>query len=200
MTQPQPPDNWRDRYDEGWNAWYPGFLRELSDYLKQSPLTQHLIENMLKFRDVKIEEFFDKSKWGDGPWSNEPDKISWVDNATNLPCLIVRNSFGAWCGYVGVNHNHPYFRKHYSSLNLEAHWDVNFSNFSQKGDVSGVLHPIEYDDESNVLWYLGFDCSHYGDLIPLLQNPYAKSVYRNAVYAMKGVESLARQLNEAIKA
>lgn len=48
----------------------------------------------------------DKSKWGDGPWANEPDKMQWVDPVTNLPCLIVRGPVGALCGYVGVPASH----------------------------------------------------------------------------------------------
>ena len=48
----------------------------------------------------------DKSVWGPGPWQNEPDKRQWQDEATGLPCLIVRNSMGALCGYVGVSEGH----------------------------------------------------------------------------------------------
>lgn len=51
----------------------------------------------------------DKKAWGHGPWQDEPDKISWVDEATGLDCLIVRNHGGALCGYVGVPETHPLF-------------------------------------------------------------------------------------------
>lgn len=44
----------------------------------------------------------DKSQWGEGPWTAEPDKRQWRDEATGLPCLIVRGPHGAFCGYVGV--------------------------------------------------------------------------------------------------
>lgn len=50
----------------------------------------------------------DKSAWGEGPWQDEPDKLQWVDDATGLDCLIVRNSGGALCGYVGVPESHPW--------------------------------------------------------------------------------------------
>lgn len=49
----------------------------------------------------------DKSAWGPGAWQNEPDKVQWVDAATGLDCLIVRNNGGALCGYVGVPEAHP---------------------------------------------------------------------------------------------
>lgn len=51
----------------------------------------------------------DKSTWGRGPWADEPDKIQYQDEATGLPCLIVRSPVGALCGYVGVPEGHPWF-------------------------------------------------------------------------------------------
>ena len=45
----------------------------------------------------------DKTGWGPGEWTDEPDKLQWVDEATGFDCLIVRNSLGALCGYVGVS-------------------------------------------------------------------------------------------------
>lgn len=49
-----------------------------------------------------------------GPWDAEPCKQQWVDAATGLDCLAVRNPGGAWCGYVGVPTGHPCFEKSYS--------------------------------------------------------------------------------------
>lgn len=49
----------------------------------------------------------DKTGWGPGPWNDEPDKRQWQDEATGLPCLIVRGPVGALCGYVGVPPDHP---------------------------------------------------------------------------------------------
>jgi hypothetical protein len=56
----------------------------------------------------------DKSAWTPGPWSDEPDKMQFRDEATGLPCLIVRNHGGALCGYVGVDPSHPWHGKSYS--------------------------------------------------------------------------------------
>jgi hypothetical protein len=67
----------------------------------------------------------DKSAWGRGPWQQEPDKVQWQDEATGLPCLIVRAWSGALCGYVGVAEGHPLFGKDYSQCvqpqNHKAH-------------------------------------------------------------------------------
>lgn len=51
----------------------------------------------------------DKSEWPRGPWDREPDKVQWVDKATDLDCLIVRGPSGALCGYVGVADGHRLF-------------------------------------------------------------------------------------------
>ena len=56
----------------------------------------------------------DKTTWGPGPWQQEPDKAQWKDEATGLPCLIVRNHSGAWCGYVGLSEGHSFYGKSYS--------------------------------------------------------------------------------------
>lgn len=57
----------------------------------------------------------DKSAWGPGPWQDEPDKRQWRDEATGLPCLIVRSPMGGnLCGYVGVPREHALHGKDYS--------------------------------------------------------------------------------------
>lgn len=70
----------------------------------------------------------DKSAWGHGPWQDEPDKAQWTDAATGLPCLIVRNSVGSLCGYVGVKKGHRYFEVGYDDCDLEAHGGLTFSS------------------------------------------------------------------------
>ncbi len=45
-------------------------------------------------------------------WETEPEKADF--EAHGLKCEMRRNSGGAWCGYVGVNSNHPWFGKDYT--------------------------------------------------------------------------------------
>jgi len=56
----------------------------------------------------------DRTGWGSGPWDGEPDKRQWQDEATGLPCLIVRTTLGHLCGYVGVPEGHLLHGKGYS--------------------------------------------------------------------------------------
>lgn len=70
----------------------------------------------------------DKSGWGDGPWQSEPDKRQWRDEATGLPCLIVRGPSGALCGYVGVPATHPLHGKEYDAADVEVHGGLTFSD------------------------------------------------------------------------
>jgi hypothetical protein len=70
---------------------------------------------LIEYRDV-----VDKAGWQAGPWNDEPDKIQWQDELTGLPCLIVRGSVGALCGYVGVNPGHPWHGLSYGICPLGA--------------------------------------------------------------------------------
>lgn len=67
------------------------------------------------------ETLMDKSAWGPGPWQDEPDKRQWADEATGLPCLIVRGPIGALCGYVGVPPDHPAYGLSYDGTPNKEH-------------------------------------------------------------------------------
>lgn len=62
--------------------------------------------------------YIDKESWPRGEWNDEPDKLQWQDDETDLACLIVRGPSGALCGYVGVPESHPWFSKDYSDCLL----------------------------------------------------------------------------------
>ncbi len=46
-----------------------------------------------------------RAEWPAGPWTEEPDRLEWRRHG--MPCLVLRNGQGAWCGYVGVAPGHP---------------------------------------------------------------------------------------------
>lgn len=171
----------------------------------------------------------DKSAWGDGPWQSEPDKRQWRDDATGLPCLIVRNpSGGNLCGYVGVPASHPFHGigygdraptlpcgeycsddHHYScspSAVTEVHGGLTFSDGCRHGgDPSkGICH-VPGSGEPDDIWWFGFDCAHCDDLSPGYLSRYPShrdptDIYRDAAYVATECASLARQLAALVAA
>lgn len=154
----------------------------------------------------------DKSDWGDGPWQNEPDKIQFVDRATGLPCLIVRNHSGALCGYVGVPQGHKAWRLHYDDdafRRISVHGGLTFADHCHdSGDETrGICHVPAAGDADNV-WWLGFDCSHVDDVMPAHRKIFEQinlpgydkvhknDRYRTVNYVKRHIAKLALQLND----
>jgi hypothetical protein len=146
--------------------------------------------------------FTDKSTWGDGEWMSEPDKMQWTDEATGLPCLIVRGPSGALCGYVGVSSSHPAFEKDFSDVDVSCHGGLTFAD-KCSGTEHGICHKVEDGEDDNV-WWLGFDCYHGCDIGPGAEARYrAKGIrslhdsdakYRTVDYVKREVTRLAEQL------
>lgn len=143
----------------------------------------------------------DKSDWEPGPWQQEPDKKQWTDEATGLPCLIVRNRIGALCGYVGVPEGHRYYGEDYEKPDVEVHGGLTFSDFCQptEDESKGICHKPDHGEPEKV-WWLGFDCAHCGDYYDLnspLRHKYPKSPddrYRDFAYVESECRSLAKQI------
>lgn len=153
--------------------------------------------------------FYDRKDWGKGAWEKEPDKLQFMDEKTGLPCLLVRNRVGAWCGYVGVSAGHPLYHQHYDhklAQEIGVHGGLTFADFCAPDEKEhGICHIVEPGEDDRV-WWLGFDCSHAGDLNPrmraqlkglgLPEIPGEK--YRTLEYAEKEVRRLAAQLKEVV--
>lgn len=167
----------------------------------------------------------DKSTWGPGPWQEEPDKMSWTDEATGLPCLIVRNSAGALCGYVGVAAGHPWHGIGYSGCvtgthdeyycdctpgaALQVHGGITYADACQVGaaEAEGICH-IPEPGASDDVWWFGFDTNHGGDFAPksaarmniariFLDDVGGRdATYRDVAYVQAEIASLAAQLVE----
>lgn len=149
----------------------------------------------------------DKSKWGDGPWQNEPDKVQWIDEATGLDCLIVRSPLGNLCGYVGVAPGHPLHGKDYGDVDryIDVHGGLTFADACAETieDGRGICHIAEVGRPDHV-WWFGFDCAHCGDVSPKMRADMEErhrcfihspdERYRDIGYVRSEVESLAKQL------
>lgn len=151
-----------------------------------------------------VEEYrtMDKSTWGTGPWRDEPDKAVWVDETTDLDCMVVRSGHsGALCGYVGVPGGHPDFGSDYDSVPVEVHGGLTFADRCEVSDRTpehGICH-LAQPGRPEPVWWLGFDCSHAFDLSPARAAregwpPLPTEIYRDLAYLVREVARLASQL------
>lgn len=153
-------------------------------------------------QDYKV----DKTTWPKGPWKEEPDRVEW--RYKDYPCLIVRGPMGALCGYAAVTDKHPYYGVDcgdYDKVQVDVHGGVTYAD-----RCAGHICHVPKDGETDNVWWLGFDCSHYGDFLPvryskemqMLGPSWTKGhdldTYRDIGYVKKEVESLVDQLIEAI--
>jgi hypothetical protein len=143
----------------------------------------------------------DKSDWIDGEWKNEPDKVQWQDEATGLPCLIVRGPSGALCGYVGVSESHPLYKKDYEHADVEVHGGLTFADMcADAADESRHICHVPDLGEPDHVWWFGFDCAHSGDVCPKYAKEHgtfplsALESYRSLGYVRSEVRGLAWQL------
>lgn len=166
--------------------------------------------------ETKEYRTLDKSEWHRGEWDDEPDKVQWQDEATGLPCLIVRGPVGALCGYVGVAEGHPCFGIGYNDAKpltkledsddnyIEVHGGLTFAGFcADTEDESKHICHVPGPGEPHRVWWLGFDCSHSGDVSPSMskwrsEHGFDRSEwfesYKALGYVKNEVRKLARQL------
>lgn len=143
-----------------------------------------------------------------GVWSDEPDKVQWVDEATDLDCLILRNRGGALCGYVGVPEGHPWFGVDYDSCRVkpetdedfaywpEVHGGLTYADFCHEHAGDDAICHVPYDGRPARLWWLGFDTAHSGDISPAYDLKYGGErygTYKDVEYVKAECRSLARQ-------
>lgn len=96
----------------------------------------------------------------DKPWINEPDHSEF--DYRGFPCIINRNPIGALCGYVGISPEHHFHGKDYKELHIEVHGGLTYAGFCNQSDN---------------IWWLGFDCAHCFDYIPKLDD----EIYKNKI-------------------
>lgn len=148
------------------------------------------------------------TRWVDGPWTDEPDRIEWITEA-GLPGIILRQSAraeyapGHLCGYVGVEPAHPWHGKDCETAPMEAHeachWGITFGRECE-GEVCHVPEPGQPEH----LWWLGFDAAHCEDMSPRDATVYGqrltdRSVYRTVGYMRREVERLAEAAKAATR-
>ena len=133
---------------------------------------------------------------GEGPWNDEADKVSWVDEETGLGCIMLRQTDGTISGYVGVGPDHPLFGYEADAVPVgisgtvhggvtygrecevnrferRAHgkprqerYTVCHTTFVRTIQEYRTVRTTENDFDHEDLWWFGFDTSHPGDLVP----------------------------------
>jgi hypothetical protein len=159
--------------------------------------------------------FRDKTDWPDGPRNGEPDRIEWRDATTAIPCLMVRNLVGVWCGYAAVPPGHPWHgvscfddedgvleQAHYA-----AHGGLTFSGLCMDGESPGRICHVPAAGEPDNVWWLGFDCAHAWDRMPAIEANDIKrgresfldadDIYRDEGYVRGRVAELAAAIEAA---
>jgi hypothetical protein len=138
-------------------------------------------------------------------WDNEPDRKHWIDTESGLDCLIVRNRLGALCGYVGVPQGHSWYGKDYADVDADVHGGLTFAG--ECGDK--ICHDERAEVVANAdVWWLGFDCAHFSDLVPWVRATLAadrvgraliddEDTYKNIAYVENECRSLAAQAQAA---
>jgi hypothetical protein len=140
------------------------------------------------------------------------------DEETGLPCLIVRGPVGALCGYVGVPVGHPWHGLGYDDVGNgpepedydpdwypDVHGGLTYAGACRhtSDPASGICHVPEPGEPDDV-WWLGFDCAHYGDKTNISspahirdRYPHAGDVYRDVAYVKAECARLAQQAAKA---
>lgn len=127
------------------------------------------------------------------PWEIEPNRVQWIYK--DLDCMILRNVHGAWCGYVGIPESHPDYKVEYHDIQgkYDVHGELTFSDKC----VSHICHEGVVANKD--VWWLGFDCAHFGDYIPSTEWPVRTEgeEYRDIHYVTAETNKLADQLRES---
>lgn len=119
-------------------------------------------------------------------WMDEPDRQEFEH--AGLKCLILRHpELLHLNGYVALPKGHPCYGKGYDDIDAEVHGGLTFAH---KGDGN---------EWEKGYWWIGFDCAHAWDLVPLVfdqldREPREYEIYRNFAYVRAELKSLAEQL------
>lgn len=103
-----------------------------------------------------------------------------------IPWIVIYVNGSHHCGYVGLNAEHPLYKRHYDDMGFwpDIHGGVTYS----KGSYWGT------DDE---FWWFGFDCAHAGDKTNAYSLPEPEGsmrVFRTVEYVKEECIKLIEQL------
>lgn len=146
--------------------------------------------------------------FGNGEWVEEVDEVFFTYNEIECKILriVVKEPYnptavfgGHLCGYCKVPEVHPYYKKEWDEVDIDAH---------------GGLTDFQLKDDG---YWIGFDCAHCFDITPSMQKFYIEVIeelktkfhhvknspilnrqYRNISYCVEQCKSIVEQLLESI--
>jgi len=135
--------------------------------------------------------------WDSGLWDSEPDYKYWMSHG--FDCVILRNEFGSWCGYVGVGSGHPCYEEYYQDIDqhgLQVHGGITYADSSMDDPIREI--PIA----GKTVWWIGFSCNGFRDTNPGFPKlpgipsapPIPGQSYKTMQYIIDQADSLAKQL------
>ena len=156
-----------------------------------------------------------------GPWSDEPDKLSWIDPKTGKDCILLRQYGGHWAGFVAVGIGHPLWGFNAdaipSSAGLFVHGPIDYAApCDERGEPeTSVCHirpersrtpsrsipersKASHAIDRTTNWWFGFSADQRGDYVPNHNRPLEREegqVYRDIDYMFREVTELATKLD-----
>ena len=104
-------------------------------------------------------------------------------------CMIRRNHSGAFCGYIAIPQS-----KGFEALDLGRLQNA----LSCHGGITYADSDSPVGDELNcgyaVSMWLGFDCAHSGDQVPISGMVGSSGTYRNVTYVIQQLHDLVVQI------
>lgn len=67
------------------------------------------------------------------------------------PCVVIFQTIGHRCGYVGLPKNNKYYEMGYDEIDIDCHGGLTYASSSL------------YEQDDTDTWWIGFDCAHCDD-------------------------------------
>lgn len=94
-------------------------------------------------------------------------------------CAVIGQELGHRCGYVGLPNGHRYYGVRYTRIPVKCHGELTYG-------LDNPNYPVANNEG---LYWIGFDCAHYGDakdpaLLKIFGqqiNPYLSELFSDGV-------------------
>lgn len=107
----------------------------------------------------------------------------------DLGLAVIKNPVTlTYCGYVCVPKQHPWYKVQYSEIkNVNIHGGLTYS---------AMKHPLV--DIFTDMWWVGFDCAHSGDIVPIISGPCRskEDTYKDMKYTFEEAKKLLEQARD----